>query len=269
MADASPPPWLPFGRGSALSPLDAAAALVRERGSELLPIYVLAVIPLTAAAWVAIDAVTAEDRSALPLAAGLLAGSLLWRWAWLSVLQQRVQVSLRGRLPTSLRRRWAGVLGIRLVAATLMTWGLFLFMLPVVGLLLGSFITPALLEGDQRTLPTAGQLLRWLGGAVGRVSRVLTAVVVMGLVLLVGVMVLQWFVVMLVLPSLLGIETTDLALTMESPVWWMGSVFAVWLMMDFFWTIAAVLVYYDVQAKRLGSDLHWRLVRLQEGDASS
>lgn len=263
MSEASPP-WLPAGRGSALEPLDGALELMRTRLSTLLPIYVLAVVPLAAGGWLAIDAVTARDRAALVLVSAVLTLALPWRWAWLAVLQRRVQAELRGQPPLPVSHRLPAILIARLVAAFMLTWGIPLMVLPFWGIFFGGFAAPALLERDRRAMSELVQTLRWIGGAVGRLMRIALTLSIAGLVGLLAGVVLQVFLIQTILPSLLGIDTTGLLLTMQSTAWWMGFAFLFFLVFDFYWSIAAVTVFYDIQSRRLGSDLRWRLARLRE-----
>lgn len=259
--------WQPSGRGSAIEPLDAAVELIRARYAQLLPIYIVAVTPLAAGVWLAIDAVTAQDRAALPAVSGILVAALLWRWVWLAVLQRHVQTEVRGEAPAALRRRLAPILVARLIGALSVTWGALLLVLPLFGLLFGALATPAVLEREHRATAELMRLWRWIATAAGRLVRLTLAMGVGVLVVLLGGAAVQFFVAQLVLPSIFGLDTTDLLLTMQSVAWWWAYLFVVFALFDLYWNVAAVLVFYDVQAKRLGSDLRRRLVALREQPA--
>ncbi len=101
--------------------LDSGVRYIRANLSTVIPLYLLAITPLAAAVWLAIDAVTAHHLAALPIASVALTLATLWRWWGQAILQQRVQSDLYGVSVRSLRSRSLAILIIRLFAVMAMT----------------------------------------------------------------------------------------------------------------------------------------------------
>ncbi|MFP4055248.1 MAG: hypothetical protein ACLF0G_00085 [Candidatus Brocadiia bacterium] len=265
MASATRADWASVGTGSCLRPLDAATEYLRERGWRVLPAYIVAMAPCSAVVLLLIDVVTGEQRSALPFACLLLTLAVLWRWGWLGAAQRRVQADLRGEPPLRLRRRLVAVLVARLAAAVVALWGAVLVVPAFFGFYISAIAAPILLE---RPGPAARQLRRalaWVSHASKRLMKTALVLVALSLVALLAVEVLQAAVVGLVLPGLLGLDTAALALTVRSWPWQMCLLYFLFVGFDLYWTVASVMVFYDLQARRLGTDLRLRLGLLREG----
>lgn len=250
---------------SCLPPLDAAVRFARGQAAWLLPMYVLAMGPFAAAVWLAIDAVTAQDRAALALPCLLLVPATLWRWVGLSAMQRRVLAQLRAQPVRPLWPRLGGVLTARLGAHLLVTWGGLLLVLPFWGLFIGGFATPAVLEQDRRATAAVVEVLRWINRSVGYLGRLSAVLCLLAMLLVLAVAGVQLALAFTVLPSLLGIDAADLRLTMASLGWALCSGFLVFMVFDLYWTVAAVLVLDHLRMRRTGSDLAARLATLEAG----
>lgn len=84
------------------------------------------------------------------------------------------------------------------------------------------------------------------------------------LLAVVAVFALHWFLMETVLPSLLGLNVEDLWLTLRGKAWVLCVAYFLFLAFDYFWTVASVMVFYDLQSRQLGSDLRLRLRLLSE-----
>lgn len=257
--------FLPMGgqRGSVLGPLDGALEYLRRRGGRLLPLYLWANAPLAAAVLVMIDTVTAQHRSALPDAAWMLTGAMVWRWVWQGLVQKRVQEDLRGQPVLPLRRRALSLLMTRLICFVLITWGSFLVVPAFYALFASSFAAPILLESPGRPAPLIARTVRWTHAAVGRLSRLIVVLGVLTLLLYLMVLGTQILLLGTFVPGILGIDTTDAQLTFGGYAASLIFLFIMFLLLDFYWTAASVLLFYDLQARRLGSDLRQRMAALR------
>ena len=77
----------------------------------------------------------------------------------------------------------------------------------------------------------------------------------------------QAVIVHTVLPSLLGVDTADLVITLGSWSWRLQVIYALFLLLDAYWAVACVFLYYDSQSRRMATDLRVRLSRLTEAAA--
>jgi hypothetical protein len=254
---------LAIGRGAA-GALDAAARLLREHLAALLPVYVLAVTPLALAMLWIIDAVTAQDRAAMFTGCLALTAATLWRWGWLAVLQRRVQARLAGVSPPPVTQQLPAILLHRLIACLLLTWGALFLVPPYWGFFLAGFAAPALLE-PRTAEQSLSRTLGWITAGVGPLARAAAVLVGVFGALTLGAIATQWVVVGQVLPALTGITPTDAQLTMRGLGWLLASAFALFCVFDFFWHVAAVMLFYHLTGQRLGTDLQRRLTALEEG----
>jgi len=254
-----------WGR-SCLAPLDMGAEYLRLRLFRVLPLYLLAMAPFTVAMFFLIDIISARHRSALAGACFFLALTTLWRWVGLAALQRRVQHDVSGSAPSPLRKRLFGILLTRLYAAIALTWGSFLVLPGLYGFFLAVFTTPALLEGETPALLEIKKTLSLIHRSLWRLMRCTTALSVAVIIVLFNLIFLQVDLVNTILPSILGINVTDLALTMSNLAWFLVLGYALFLMFDFYWNVSSVMLYYDLQARRLGSDLRLRLQSIHAAD---
>jgi hypothetical protein len=195
----------------------------------------------------------------------LLTVATVWRWAWLGVVQRRVGADLRGDPPLPLRRRLMPILLARLVSNVAMTWGGILIVPMFYGFFVSGFATPLLLESEEPALPRLLRLLGWLHGWAGRLIHVSVALSVAMILAVVGVIVVQLLLVWVMLGSLLALDTSNLQLTMGSVAWVMCVSYFLFVLFDVYWTVASVILFYDLQSQRLGTDLRLRLRTLREG----
>ena len=120
-----------------------------------------------------------------------------------------------------------------------------------------------LLEDDRPAWARTKATVTWIHQASGRLSRVCLALLGLGLLLLVSVVAVQLFVVHVLLPSFLGLESADAVLTVQSRSWFLCLCYFVFVVLDLYWIVLSVMLFYDLQARRLGTDLFVRLRRLQ------
>ncbi|MBX9656714.1 hypothetical protein K2Y11_24110 [bacterium] len=265
-----------------LSPIDRAVEYLRLRIRRFLPVYLLAVLPQSMVVLVAIDAVASHHRSVFDVVALMLVGTTIWRWIGTAVVQHRIQSDIRGDSNRMWWKRLPVILSIRFIAAAGIVWGPLLmlntwrsvFFVPlwgipffatfVVGLLLAGMITPLLGESNAN----AAMLLRQLRGDVMKSKRrVLVVVLVMivsALWLVLVAVGLQYFLLNAVIANLLGLDTSDLQLTFQGKAWWLGLAYLIQLGFDLLWTVVSVMLFYDLQSRRLGSDLRYRLQFLND-----
>jgi len=244
-------------------PLDRALEYVSQRWTRLLPIYALALAPCTAVVLLLVDAISSQHRSALSPVCLLLALATLWRWAWLIVLQRRVQSDMRGvssRLP---RSRFFWIVLTRLYSSFAVTWGSFALFPAFYGFYLSAFVTPALLESPGSAPTEIKRAIILIHRSMGRLVK---GGLTLGLVLLLAllnVVAAEFFLLRIVFTSMLGMPGVDIQLTISSLPWTLFVFYAMFLVFDFYWTVAAVFVFYDLQANKLGADLRSRLNALK------
>jgi len=219
---------------------------------------------MSAVALLLIDAISSQHRSAVAGCCAALVAATVWRWAWLARVQQIIQRDIEARGGLALGRRLVGILLVRLYANVFLTWGSLLVFPAFYGLFAGSFAAPMRLAHAGPLLGDSWDMLVLAHHAAGRLLRVLIAVKVLGLLLVVAVFVVQYVLSGMILPSLLGMDTTAADLTMGSLSWRLSVLYFIFVFLDFFWTVAGVFLYYDCRSRRTGSDLRARLHLLRE-----
>jgi hypothetical protein len=130
------------------------------------------------------------------------------------------------------------------------------------GLFLGSFAGPLLLDNDEPSLERVRLAIGWIHHFSKRLLRILLVMFVVSVVMLLAIMVAQEVFLHVLLPSLLGMDTADMSLTLESWAWRLSTYYFIFLVLDAFWTVAAVFIYYDSQSRRTATDLQARLTAL-------
>jgi hypothetical protein len=147
------------------------------------------------------------------------------------------------------------------------TWGSILVVPSFYGLYLGSFAGPLLLESKE---PATGRVklgVSWVRHSGQRLMRVVMVVSALAFILTVAVFVSQAALAGTVLPTLLGVDTADLDVTLGSWSWRLRVLYFVFLLVDAFWTVAAVFLYYDSQSRRMATDLRVRLRTIMDRPA--
>jgi hypothetical protein len=255
-------------RGPATAPLDAALEYLRARVGRVLPTYVLAMAPHAVVTVLLIDAVVGGQRSPIAALCLWLTAATVWRWAWLARLQYDVQRDLREATQARFWARLPAVLLVRLCANVAITWGSIAFGVPAfVGLFIGGFAAPLLLENAQPVLPRLRACASWTFHAGRRLMRVTLIMSIVTLIGIVAAFASQAVLVNTILPSLLGLDTADLNVTMDSWAWRLRVLYALFLALDAYWTVACVFLYYDSQSRRTATDLRVRLLDLTKGPA--
>ncbi|MHC4887385.1 MAG: hypothetical protein ACYTGH_20100 [Planctomycetota bacterium] len=250
--------------GPTLGSLDLAIDTLRTDWSRLIPLYLWAMLPFSGAMVLLIDAVSSEHRAALPFACFLLTAATVWRWIWLSVFQRSVQNRLRGEAATAVWRRLPTILLTRAFCSLGLTWGSVLLIPGFYSLFLAGFAAPLFLEEDGPGLRQIRTGLGYINGATGRLIRIALALSLSTLLLLVGMGSFQVFLVKTVLPEFLGINTSALEVTVFGGTWMLCTLYLLFLILDLLWTTASVFLFYDLQARRLGSDLRGRIQAIRE-----
>ena len=250
---------------SIATPLDAAADYWRAHVDSVLPWYLLAMTPHAVIVTLLISAIVAEERSASERYSMLLVAATLWRWIWIARLQLGVQRLLRLEKQPVFWRRVPQIVLLKLFGSAAVSWGMLLAGAPAFyGFFIGSFAAPLLLESDEPSLPRVRQSLGWVHHSGKRLFRITLALIAITLLILVALLVSQYILSYTLLPTLLGIDTAELNLTLNSWAWRLSVFYFVFLIVDGYWSVAAVLVYYDSQSRRTATDLQARLMQLIE-----
>ena len=247
-------------QGPCTTPLDMAVEYIRARIDRVLPMYVLAMARHAVITVLLIDAVTGERRRRIATYCLYLVACMVWRWIWLSRLQYGVQADLQDNAITSFWRRLPQVLLVRLFSHFAITWGGFLVGVPVFyGIFTGSFAAPLLFENDEPLRARLRRLVSWIQYSAKRLMRVVFAMTVLACIMTVAVFVSQAILTETFIPSLLGLNIVDLGVTLASWGWRLRMIYFIFLVLDAFWTVAAVFLYYDSQSRRMATDLRARL----------
>lgn len=246
----------------ALRPLDDTVEYIRANGARVVPLYIVAVAPTTMATLMLLDTVSTGMYSALPEGCMLLSVATLWKWAWGSAVQARIQAALSGRSGAPLPGRMTYIIALKLVASMAMLWGSFLVLPAIYGFFLSGMAAPILLDSGRSALEGAQWAIRWVGDSMNRALKIISAVSILFLVAYLGVTLLQLMITHTVMPSLLGMDPTELSLTIWGWAWQMAVLYMLFLVFDFFWMVASVLLYHDIQSRRAGVDLGQRLTTL-------
>jgi hypothetical protein len=247
-------------QGPCTAPLDAAAEYLRRRADRVLPLYVIAMLPHAIIVAALIGAIVGQRRSDVARDCLYLVPATVWRWTWLAYLQGRIQQDLQAHRVAAFHRRILPILLCRLYSNAAVTWGSLLVGIPAFyGWFLGSFAAPLLLENADPTPLRIKDALSWIRHSGKRLFRILWAMTVIAVLLLVAIVIGQTILAQTLLPNLLGIDTADLNVTLGSWAWRLGILYFVLLLLDLFWTVASVLIYYDSQSRRTATDLRTRL----------
>lgn len=265
-----------------LSPIDRAIEYLRLRTKRFLPVYLLAVLPQSMVVLIAIDAVASHHRSVFDVISLLLIGTTVWRWIGTAFVQHRIQSDIRGDSNRNWWKRLPVILSVRFLAAAGITWGLLLiahswrsvFFIPlwgapylvtlVAGILLGGLITPLLGESDVNAASLIHQLRVDVLKSLRRVLVIALVMMILVLWLVLVAVGMQYFLLNAVVANLLGLDTSDLQLTFHGTAWWLGLAYLIQLGFDLLWTVVSVMLFYDLQSRRLGSDLRYRLQFLND-----
>ena len=243
--------------------LDLASAYLRANGGDVLGRYLLAMAPLFVAGWFWIDAVTAQDRSALPIICVFVLLAMLWRWAGLAWVQAAVMRNM-GMAATLTPQRVAGAVLARLTGHVVMVWGGILLLPALWGFYAAAFSCIMMLDPDTRTGVAFKRGGKMVLADLGPLWKLSASMLVLVMVAVLSVVLVQVALLETVLPSLLGIDTTDLQLATRGPAWWLGIGFMIWAGFDLLWAVASVFEFNRMEASRSGADLHARLAWLKE-----
>ena len=188
----------------------------------------------------------------------------MWRWVWLARIQYDVQQELRDEGGLKFWSKLPWVLWVRVVAHVAFTWGGLIVFPAFYGLFLGGFAGPLMFESTGSVFRRLKECLSWVHHAGKRLFRVTLVMTLFMIVLPLAAFVGQMILGQTVLPSVLGIDTVDLNLTINSAAWRLRVGYFLFLLIDAYWTVACVFLYYDSQSRRLASDLRVRLMDVVE-----
>lgn len=256
--------WMTQNYRSALSPLDSASEYIREHWTRIAPTYLIAMAPFSAAMYFLINTVASKHRSALPAWCFVLSLATLWKWVFLAVMQRRIQEDIRGDPPLKVSHRIGWILLLHLVASFAALWGSFLIAPAFFGLVFSGILTPMLLEEEGRVWPLTIKSVLWINESSRRLFKTLSAFFALFLAVYLSVIVLQRFLTSLVFTSLLGVNVTEVEMTMSSSAWALSLMYFVYVLFDFYWAAASVMIYYDLRSRRLGSDLRAAFKSIEE-----
>lgn len=255
-----------LGGRSAYLPLDAAFEYLCRQPLRVLPLYLLAMLPTSLAVLHLFDIVASQYRSGVASAAALLTLTMPWRWIGLAVMQRRVQEDVRGEPAPRVRQRWIRILFMRLYSFIFLTWGSLLVAPAYYGLFLSVLATPTALETDQPAHEQLKRTFGWMNRNFARLARVAVALGALTLLLYLTVIVTQYLMLQMILPYILGLDVADMQLTMQSWSWVLSLCYLLLLALDLWWQVSGVMLFYDLQSRRVGNDLRARL-RLLEAQA--
>lgn len=247
---------------SALLPLDESIEVIRIAWKHLLPLYVMAMAPFSICIYLLIDAASSQDRSVLPVYSLLLVLATFWRWAGVAEMQRRVQHDLRGEQPLPVRKRLWAIILTRLYSFMALTIGSAIVLPSFYGFFMGTFAGPIYLESNGSAMKQAWDALCWIQNAAGKLVKVTLAISCFILLLVLAVLVTHFFLMDQVGSSILALDSSELKLTLGSTAWVLSCGYFIFLAFDFFWAIAGVTLFYNLQARRLGTDLRRRLKSL-------
>ena len=246
----------------ALRPLDAAVGFLRSHADIALPLYIVGVAPMSLAMLFIIDAVSAARYSALSEGAAMLALATVWKWIFSAATQARIQRKLTGAQGAPLRGRIVAIVCVKLAASVIMLWGSFIILPFIYGFFLSGLAAPILLDRDGAAVDEAEWILKWVSGAMNQAVKILSAIFVLFFIAELGFGLLQLVVTRLIMPSFLGMDPTELSLTLTSAAWNMAIIYILFLIFDFYWTVASVMLYYEIQSRRVGVDISARLAAM-------
>jgi hypothetical protein len=255
-------------QGSCIAPLDSAAEYIRHRLGEVIPLYVLAMLPYSIIVLLLIDAINSRQRLAVAQYCMYLVPATAWRWIWLARLQQRVQEDMQSRRAGRFWPRIPSILLLRVLASNAMVWGSFAVCVPTLyGLFVGGFAAPLLLENSDPAYGRFRSVISWVTHSAWRLTRVALAVGVGAGLLAVVLFVNQLILAQFILPSLLGVDAAELNLTLNGWAWRLSFLYFFFLLVDCFWSVAAVILYHDSQSRRMATDLRIRLHNMAESQS--
>jgi len=151
------------------------------------------------------------------------------------------------------------ILMARLICCIAISWGGLLIVPGFYGFFLSAFAAPALLEGNGAAFEPIADCLSLIHHAAWRLTKLATAICVAFVLASLGVLVLHLLVVNEMMGSLLDLNVSDLSLTLGSRFWVFSVVYLMLVAFDFYWTVASVMVFYDLRSRRLGSDLRLQM----------
>jgi hypothetical protein len=257
-------------QGPCTAPLDSAVEYIRIRFDRVLAFYLVAMIPHAVVINNLIGAVVLQRRSWLTENCILLIGATIWRWIWLAALQFNMQSDLGVITNAGSRRffrRLPAILQIRLLSHVTILWAGWLIIPAFYGVLIGSFAAPLLLESDEPAWKRIRAAMSWIHHSGSRLTRISFSISALLVLLIFASFIGQLILSQTALPSLLNIDTADLSLTLASWSWRLTLLYLLLLLLDAFWTVASVMIYYDSQSRRLATDLRFRVQNLTEASA--
>ncbi len=229
--------------------------------------YMLAITPLLASAWWWIACVASGDRSAMGLASGGLTAAMLWRWGWLAKVQQVVMRDM-GMPTVSLDiSRVSHIVLVKLVANVGMSWGSLLILPGLWCFYVSSFIAPATLSPDRHENSAMRYSITLVAHHLGLLARHGALLSLFVLMALIAAGVAQAFMINDIMPSLMGVDSADASISMSNVSWILFSILVVLLLFDLYWSVGAVLLKQQLEARRTGSDLMARLVVLRDAES--
>ena len=249
-----------------MRPLDLAVEYIRLEGDRMMLWYLAVMAPMSLAVLWLIDALTGQRRSLMTPIAAALTVCTVWRWVFQAAMQRRIQMDLRGGQPAAtLRQTWGSIIALRSLAFVATTWGSLLVIPAFFGFFMSGFAAPVIIEQDCGAGPALRAIVSWVHKSGGRLFQIGLALAALGFLGAVAATAINGFILE-VLPMLLGIDTTQMEVSMRGASWKLCTLYLLFLAGDFYWTVASVFVMYELQSRRLGADLRARL-KLREPTA--
>lgn len=244
--------------------LDSGLEFIRASAAWTVPMYVLAAAP-TALVMLPIMGEIARHRpSAAMWYCQLLLPAMVWRWCVLAVIQQRVRGAITGKTEPHLLKRVFPLVIVRLALAAWVVWGCYLLVVPAFpALILGGLVAPILLDAPRLSLQQLSRPLLKALVSPGVWRHLLAILLTLGAVY-VGLIATMQVMARTVIPSLAGISDLRLQLLLGSSVYTMGIGLFIWMAFDLLWHVSAPILFYQLQSRRTGADIQFRLQSLRE-----
>ena len=139
-------------------------------------------------------------------------------------------------------RRAGTVVLTRAAAAPFIACGGLLVLPAVLGLYLSLLVSPALVASERRAGPALADLGRLIGRNINLLTRHATLLTLLLVIAGASAVSVQVVLINVALPSLMGVDTADLQVSMVNVAWWLSSLLLMLLVFDLYASVAAVFL---------------------------
>lgn len=225
----------------ALAVCDDAIDLLREHGKELLPAYLIPSLPFAVAGLVFIEAVSSRNTAMLPMVCITLVITGYMRWLGGAAVQRRTAAIRFGHELPAWREMVRSYLWLRFLLQPMLAG-------------------PLAIDPLTRSSPWAScSKIRSANRAF--FFRFFIATSIFYVVAILQIVVFQYFMLEIILPEVLGLDSQVFRAVLGSRFWVMSLFVILFLATEFFELIAGVLIYEALASRWSGSDLIGRVNR--------